>query len=110
MEWPSQSPDLNPIEILLGDLKWAVHARNPSNIAQLRELYMEEWAKISPSRCQKRLDSFCNFKFFVYYITFIYTYCLTEDQILICSHMSKKRNISRDEVHEVNFQILCFVM
>lgn len=58
LEWPSQSPDLNPIEMLWGDLKRAVHARNPSNIAQLKEFCMEEWANISPSRCQRLVDSY----------------------------------------------------
>ncbi len=29
LEWPSQSPDLNPIEMLLHELKKAVHARKP---------------------------------------------------------------------------------
>uniref|UniRef100_A0A673HSL5 Tc1-like transposase DDE domain-containing protein n=1 Tax=Sinocyclocheilus rhinocerous TaxID=307959 RepID=A0A673HSL5_9TELE len=33
LEWPSQSPDLNPIEMLWHDLKKAVHARKPSNVA-----------------------------------------------------------------------------
>lgn len=29
LEWPSQSPDLNPIEMLWHDLKTAIHARHP---------------------------------------------------------------------------------
>ncbi len=32
LEWPSQSPDLNPIEHLWRDLKMAVHQRLPSNL------------------------------------------------------------------------------
>ena len=36
LEWPSQSPDLNPIEMLWQDLKQAVHARKPSNVAELK--------------------------------------------------------------------------
>ncbi|MGL4704884.1 MAG: transposase, partial [Enterococcus faecalis] len=32
LEWPSQSPDLNPIKILWHDLKKSIHARKPSNV------------------------------------------------------------------------------
>ncbi len=35
LEWPSQSPDLNPIEHLWRDLKMAVHQRLPSNLTEL---------------------------------------------------------------------------
>ncbi|KAK3548295.1 hypothetical protein QTP70_009088 [Hemibagrus guttatus] len=37
LEWPSQSPDLNPIEMLWHDLKKVVHARKPSNVAELQQ-------------------------------------------------------------------------
>ncbi len=46
LEWPSQSPDLNPIEMLWHDLKKAVHARKPSNVAELQQFCQDEWAKI----------------------------------------------------------------
>ncbi|XP_062849643.1 zinc finger protein 638 [Trichomycterus rosablanca] len=52
LDWPSQSPDLNPIEMLWQDLKRAVHARCPSNLSQLAEFCMEEWAKIPKIRCE----------------------------------------------------------
>ncbi|KAI3357230.1 hypothetical protein L3Q82_015687 [Scortum barcoo] len=42
LEWPSQSPDLNPIEMLWSDLKRAVHARRPSNMADLKRFCKEE--------------------------------------------------------------------
>ena len=51
LEWPSQSPDLNPIEILWHDLKRAVHTRHPKNIAELKQMCREEWSKIPPDRC-----------------------------------------------------------
>ena len=35
LEWPSQIPDLNPIENLWYDLKVAVHQRNLSNLMEL---------------------------------------------------------------------------
>ncbi|KAG8448959.1 hypothetical protein GDO86_015867 [Hymenochirus boettgeri] len=42
LEWPSQSPDLNPIEMLWHDLKKAVHARKPSNKAELQQFCKDE--------------------------------------------------------------------
>ena len=44
----SQSSDLNSTEILWVDLTQAVHARNPSNIAQFKY----------PNQCQKLVDSY----------------------------------------------------
>ena len=51
LEWPSQSPDLNPIEMLWHDLKRAVHTRHPKNFAELKQFSNEEWSKIPPDRC-----------------------------------------------------------
>lgn len=58
MEWPSQSPDLNPIENLWADLKKRVHARKPSNLNELEAIAKEEWANIPKEVCQNLVKNY----------------------------------------------------
>ncbi|KAG2456924.1 TC1A transposase, partial [Polypterus senegalus] len=58
LEWPSQSPDLNPIEHLWRNLKMAVHRRFPFNLMELERCCKEEWAKLAKDRCAKLVASY----------------------------------------------------
>ncbi len=58
LEWISQSPDLNPIEMLWLDLKQSIHALKPSSVAELKQFCKEEWAKIPPQRCKRLIGSY----------------------------------------------------
>ncbi len=64
LEWPSQSPDLHPIENLWRELKVRVAKRQPRNLNDLERICKEEWDKIPPEMCanlvanyKKRLTS-----------------------------------------------------
>ena len=52
MDWPSMSPDLNPIEHHWGILKRKVEVRKVSNIHQLRDVVMEQWKSIPVATCE----------------------------------------------------------
>ena len=57
MEWPAQSPDLNPIENLWCDIKNAVSEAKPRNAEELWKVVKSSWDGIPVSRCQKLVDS-----------------------------------------------------
>lgn len=46
MEWPSRSPDLNPIEHVWDTLGRRIQARNPQTLAKLEQMLLEEWVQI----------------------------------------------------------------
>jgi transposase len=56
LEWPSQSPDLKPIEILWAERKKCVRERRPTNLTQLDQLCKEEWATIHPTYCEMLVE------------------------------------------------------
>ncbi len=57
MDWPSMSPDLNPIEHMWDILKWKVEERKVSNIHQLHDVVMEEWERTPVATCEALVNS-----------------------------------------------------
>lgn len=60
LSWPSQSPDLNPIENLWITLKRNIHARKPRNLKELELIAIDEWSKIPPCTCMKLVMNYRN--------------------------------------------------
>ncbi len=57
MDWPSMSPDLNPIEHLWGILKQKVEECKVSNIHQLRDVIKKEWKRTPVAPCEALVNS-----------------------------------------------------
>ena len=68
IDWPSNSPDINPIENMWSIFKQRVEKRKPSNIDELDQFLHEEWKKVDmtvisnlvhflKSRCLVIIDS-----------------------------------------------------
>ena len=59
LEWPAQSPDLNPIEHLWEHLKHQLqkYATSPKGVHELWERVVEELNEITPEVCQNLIES-----------------------------------------------------
>lgn len=59
LSWPSQSPDLNPIEHAWRQLKLAIYARTDkaSNLDEVFEIAKEEWEKLPMANLEKLVNS-----------------------------------------------------
>ena len=104
LEWPSQSPDLNPIENLWRELKVRVAQQQPQNITALEEVCMEEWAKIPATVCENLVKTYRKRLTSVLRKTFVI------DQILIFHHnlqINSLKILQCDFLEEKNSHFVC---
>ncbi len=57
LDWPENSPDLNPIENIWGIVKRKMRNKRPKNADELKTTVKETWASIPPQQCRKLITS-----------------------------------------------------
>ncbi len=57
LDWPGNSPDLNPIKNLWGIVKRKMRNKRPKNADELKATVKETWASIPPKQCHKLITA-----------------------------------------------------
>ncbi len=57
LDWPANSPDLNPKENIWGIVKRKMRDTRPNNADELKATVKETWASIPPQQCHKLITS-----------------------------------------------------
>ena len=57
LDWPANSPDLNPIENLWGIAKRKMRDMRPSNAEKLKATIEASWSSITPQQCHGLIAS-----------------------------------------------------
>ena len=57
MTWPSQSPDLNPIEQIWNKMEANMMTRRPTTMDQLWQTIQEIWKEFSPDDCRRLIST-----------------------------------------------------
>ena len=57
LDWPANSPDLNPIENLWGIIKRKLRDTRPKNKEELTASINEIWASLTPMQCHRLIAS-----------------------------------------------------
>lgn len=56
LEWPSQSPDINPIELIWEEMDRRIKKKRPTSLPGLEKIIREVWAEMTPDVFLKLID------------------------------------------------------
>ncbi len=57
LDWPANSPDLNPIENIWGIVKRKMRDNRPNNADDLKAAIKATWASVTPKQCHRLIAS-----------------------------------------------------